>query len=150
MPAAAVIPAPIVYAKIVAVEKLVVGSRLSAGGPSQGVYCWSVSYHWFSAGALNRVSAVAGKFTLKKLECLKQAVCLYIDAWNNRIRPRNYLLVFGNEVMIKRDRRGHPYSAVRGEILGSAEDELLRKHLPRMFSLIKSESQRFEDDQIPS
>ncbi len=52
--------------------------------------------------------------------------------------------------MIKRDRRGRPYSAVRGEILGSAEDELLRKHSPRMFSLIKSESQRFEDDQIPS
>ena len=54
------------------------------------------------------------------------------------------------ELMIKRDRRGHPYSAVRGEILGSAQDERLRRHLPRMFSLIKSESQRFEDDQIPS
>ena len=54
------------------------------------------------------------------------------------------------ELMIKRDRRGHSYSAVRGEILGSAEDAQLRKHLPRMFSLIKSESQRFEDDQIPS
>ena len=44
------------------------------------------------------------------------------------------------ELMIKRDRRGHPYSAVRGEILGSAEDAQLRKHLPRMFSLIKNES----------
>ncbi len=52
--------------------------------------------------------------------------------------------------MIKRNGRGHPYCAVRGEILGSAQDERLRKHLPRMFSLIKSESQRFEDDQIPS
>jgi hypothetical protein len=38
--------------------------------------------------------------------------------------------------MINRDSRGHPYSNVRGEILGSFEDELLRKHLPRMFSLI--------------
>ena len=28
----------------------------------------------------------------------------------------------------------------RGEILGFMEDELLRKHLPRMFSLIKNES----------
>ena len=54
------------------------------------------------------------------------------------------------EVMIERDGRGHPYCAARGEILGPAHDELLRKHLPRMFSLIKSESQRFEDDQIPS
>ena len=38
--------------------------------------------------------------------------------------------------MINRDSRGHPYSIVRGEILGFMEDELLRKHLPRMFSLI--------------
>ena len=54
------------------------------------------------------------------------------------------------ELMIKRDGRGHPYSAGRGEILGSAEDAQLRKHLPRMFSLIKNDSRRFEDDQIPS
>ena len=32
MPAAAVIPAPIAYVKVVAVEKLVVGSRCWAGG----------------------------------------------------------------------------------------------------------------------
>ncbi len=44
--------------------------------------------------------------------------------------------------MIKRDRRGHSYCGVRGEILGSPQDEQLRKHLPRMFSLIKNESQR--------
>ncbi len=42
--------------------------------------------------------------------------------------------------MIKRDRRGHSYSDVRGEILGSSDDALLQKHLPRMFSLIKNES----------
>ncbi|CAK7313861.1 hypothetical protein VULLAG_LOCUS17860 [Vulpes lagopus] len=41
--------------------------------------------------------------------------------------------------MIKRDGRGHSYCAARE-----------RKHLPRMFSLIKNESRRFEDDQIPS
>lgn len=40
MPAAAVIPAPTVYAKVVAVEKLVVGSWAGAVGPSQGVH-WS-------------------------------------------------------------------------------------------------------------
>ena len=32
MPAAAVIPAPIAYIKVVAVKKLVVGSRVRAGG----------------------------------------------------------------------------------------------------------------------
>ena len=37
MPAAAVIPAPTVYAKVVAVEKLVVGFWAGAAGPSQGV-----------------------------------------------------------------------------------------------------------------
>lgn len=34
MPAAAVIPAPIAYAKAAAVKKLVVGSQLRAGGAS--------------------------------------------------------------------------------------------------------------------
>lgn len=38
--------------------------------------------------------------------------------------------------MINRDSRGNPYCAARGEILGFAQDELLRKHFPRMFSLI--------------
>ena len=33
MPAAAVIPAPVAYIKVVAVKKLVVGSRERAGGP---------------------------------------------------------------------------------------------------------------------
>ncbi len=42
--------------------------------------------------------------------------------------------------MMNRDRWGHWYSVVRGEILGCTEDELVRKHLPRMFSLIKNES----------
>ena len=52
--------------------------------------------------------------------------------------------------MIKRDSWGHSYLIVRGEILGFMKDEQLRKHLPRMFSLIKNESWGFEDDQIPS
>ena len=47
--------------------------------------------------------------------------------------------------MINRDSWGHPYSVVRGEILGFTEDELLRKHLPKMFSLIKNESMGIED-----
>ena len=52
--------------------------------------------------------------------------------------------------MINRDSRGHLYSDARGEILGPSEDKLLRKHLPRMFSLIKNESWGLEEDQIPS
>ena len=52
--------------------------------------------------------------------------------------------------MINRDSWGHSYCRVGGEILGFLQDELVRKHLPRMFSLIKNESRGIEDDQIPS
>ncbi len=48
--------------------------------------------------------------------------------------------------MIKRDSRGHSHFIVRGEILGFMKDELLRKHLPSMSSLIKNESWGLEDD----
>ena len=39
MPAAAVIPAPKAYIKVVAVKKLVVGSAPLIGGPPKGWYC---------------------------------------------------------------------------------------------------------------
>ena len=39
MPAAAVIPAPIAYIKVVAVKKLVVGSQVQAGGPARAGHC---------------------------------------------------------------------------------------------------------------
>jgi hypothetical protein len=39
VPAAAVIPAPIAYIKVVAVKKLVVGSQSMLGGPLVGGYC---------------------------------------------------------------------------------------------------------------
>ena len=44
------------------------------------------------------------------------------------------------DVMINRDCWGHSYSMARGEIRGPMEDELLRKRLSKMFSLIKNES----------
>ena len=69
-----------------------------------------------------------------------------ILAWNNKIRPRVYFVGLRHEVMIKRDSWGYLYSVVRGEILGLTEDRRMRKHLPRMFSLIKNESLGSEDD----
>ena len=51
-----------------------------------------------------------------------------------------FILLAIELVMINRDSWGHSYSLVRGGILGFDEDELMRKHLPRMFSLIKNES----------
>ena len=52
--------------------------------------------------------------------------------------------------MIKRDNWRHPYFVVRREILGFTKDKQLRKHFPRVFSLMKNESYRIKDDQIPS
>ena len=50
------------------------------------------------------------------------------------------------DVMIDRDMWGHPYSLERGEILRPKEDEQVRKHLPKLFPLIKDESWGIEDD----
>ena len=74
MPAAAVIPALLVYVDSVAVKKLVVGSRRAGGGPLSGVTAPQARVVWRrSAGALDRVSFGAVRFTLKKLECSRQA-----------------------------------------------------------------------------
>ncbi len=51
-----------------------------------------------------------------------------------------YFVGLHTKVMINRDSWGYSYLIVRGEILGFMKDELRRKHLPRMFSLIKNES----------
>ena len=76
VPAAAVIPAPIAYIKVAAVKKLVVEllgpdcrsaeRRVLVAGP----FCSK------AAGALRGVSDEFGTFTLKKLECSKQAFWL--------------------------------------------------------------------------
>jgi hypothetical protein len=85
VPAAAVIPAPIAYIKVVAVKKLVVGSRLMSSGPPHGGYCLAELSADSSIDSLNRVSLAIRSFTLNKLECLKQASRLNNLAWNNRI-----------------------------------------------------------------
>lgn len=53
MPAAAVIPAPIAYIKVVAVKKLVVGFRDGAAGPPQGVSLTELFFFAKTACALN-------------------------------------------------------------------------------------------------
>lgn len=96
MPAAAVIPAPPVYIYVAVVKKLVVGSACSNPVHLSDVYWHSALNRQFSFDALYRVSQVTGSFTLKKLECLKQAFCLNICAWNNRIGPWFYFVGFRN------------------------------------------------------
>ena len=94
MPAAAVIPAPIAYINVVAVKKLVVGSRVQAGGSTLVDTARPDLTGRSPLGALSWVSRVAGTFTLKKLECSKQAFRLNNVAWNNGIGPRFYFVGF--------------------------------------------------------
>ena len=74
MPAAAVIPAPIAYIKVVAVKKLVVGfQRVLVGSNCFDTDFFTRVLGQIQAGDLYRLSVRAGYFTLKKLECSKQA-----------------------------------------------------------------------------
>ena len=73
MPAAAVIPAPVAYIKVVAVKKLVVEPRARRDGPPYGVYCLAGSYLLVKPHALYWVWGRTRNFTLRKLECSKQA-----------------------------------------------------------------------------
>ena len=82
----------------------------------------------------------------EKIRVFKAGLRLNISAWNNTIGLLSYFVGLGTGVMIKRNSWGHSYFIVRGEILGFMKDELLRKHLSRMFSLIKNESWGLEDD----
>ena len=78
MPAAAVIPAPIAYIKVAAVKKLVVGFLAEhSGRPRFRVLVLDVLRHpsnGYSSFFIEVVSGI-GSFTLKKLECFKQALC---------------------------------------------------------------------------
>ncbi len=68
-----------------------------------------------------------------------------ILAWNNKIGPWYYFVGLRTWVMINRDRRGYSYCIVRGEILGFLQDELLRKHLARMFSFRRGPGQPIDE-----
>ena len=72
MPAAAVIPAPIAYIKVVAVKKLVVEILLSENGSSLRVCS---RCHLCISPICTGLTGVdiAEPVTLKKLECFKQA-----------------------------------------------------------------------------
>ena len=96
MPAAAVIPAPIAYIKVVAVKKLVVGFLVGATGRRPLGVCTgsSLSILAESACAIKLVCAGSATFTVKKLECLKQAIAVNTLAWNNKIGLGFYFVGF--------------------------------------------------------
>ena len=94
MPAAAVIPAPIAYIKVVAVKKLVVGFLPRTTAQPKRV-CG-----WLDRGILLEdvfhftVVTESRTFTLRKLECFKQAFAVNTLAWNNKIGLRFYFVGF--------------------------------------------------------
>ena len=75
MPAAAVIPAPIAYTKVVAVKKLVVGFLLSVLRPSRKSRVLGSRRHPREGCVLHLFVGRAHlpSFTVSKLECSKQA-----------------------------------------------------------------------------
>ena len=58
---------------------------------------------------------------------------LNILACNNEIGPWYYFVGLSPEVTINRESWGYLYCTVIGEIIGLAQDEILKKHLTRMF-----------------
>src|SRR5438034_1734468 len=72
-PAAAVIPAPIAYIKVVAVKKLVVEPWAWLAGPPHRVHWSDRAFPSEEPHALHWVCRGIRTFTLKKLECSKQA-----------------------------------------------------------------------------
>ncbi len=97
MPAPAVIPAPIAYIKIVAVKKLVVGFLAWRARP-ESFYglCAIVRLPSFWKTAVPFTGPQLGfrSFTLKKLECLKQACAMNTLAWNNNLGLLFYFVGF--------------------------------------------------------
>ena len=86
MPAAAVIPAPIAYIKVVAVKKLVVECQawrvgicwcaLSGVLLAASIFSQVFNSFWGTSVLLTGCVWGSRTFTLKKLECLKQACSL--------------------------------------------------------------------------
>jgi hypothetical protein len=74
VPAAAVIPAPIAYIKVAAVKKLVVGSQSWSDGSSHDDTVRIGQFDAFLRMLFIEVYGESVTFTLKKLECSKQAI----------------------------------------------------------------------------
>ena len=125
MPAAAVIPAPVAYIKVVAVKKLVVGRLAWWPGPPSAFEprlrgFWPPAMLACEGGTLRggwsraftssdpHLPTPRRPFTLKKIECLKQALSLLnMLAWNNKIGLWFYFVgSWKTKVMIDRDSWG--------------------------------------------
>ena len=94
VPAAAVIPAPIAYIKVVAVKKFVVGFLLDSVGPCYARVSVRARHPRGSRSCASLHGSEFATFTLRKLECSRQANAMNILAWNNNIGPWFYFVGF--------------------------------------------------------
>lgn len=85
MPAAAVIPAPIAYIKVVAVKKLVVEPWAWLAGPPHRVYWSGRAFPSVEPHALHWVWRGNRTFYCEKIRVLQAGLCSNTLAWNNRI-----------------------------------------------------------------
>jgi hypothetical protein len=86
VPAAAVIPAPIAYIKVVAVKKLVVELQTWLGGPPfWAVYCLAGSYLPVNRCALCWCAPGNRDVYLEKIRVFKAGLRPNTLAWNNRV-----------------------------------------------------------------
>jgi hypothetical protein len=84
VPAAAVIPAPVAYIKVAAVKKLVVRFLVLSSNHPSWVHLELRALSPVIVGFFTELSRIR-LFTLRKLECFKQATALNTLAWNNKI-----------------------------------------------------------------
>ena len=105
VPAAAVIPAPIAYIKVVAVKKLVVGFLVHSTGLLVNSNLAHLEYAIFrqTRRGIRLSWWLRLSFTVKKLGCSKQAYAMNTLAWNNEIGFRYYFVGLCTEIMINRN-----------------------------------------------
>ena len=96
MPAAAVIPAPIAYIKVVAVKKLVVEYLAGAVlGSLSRFSAWSSVWEASSAFTGRLVDHT---LYFEKIRVFQAGNCLDTSAWNNGIGLRFYFVGFSSEL----------------------------------------------------
>ncbi len=146
VPAAAVIPAPIRNIKFVAVKKLVVEFLRVVAEPHLRNLLRVLAARMLALTLNGLLRFVEGaSFTVNKTKRSWQALSLNES---HGIMKTASLVFAGSRMrlLVNRNSWGYSYFNARGEILGLLNDERLRRHLPRMFSLIKNESLGIEDD----